>query len=325
MSKKNQQGTSDRITRRGMLQGAAGLAAMATAGLAAAAEPGPVRSKLGQLLGRKKTPAGVGRVVVNGRINQSVCDWCFINDCSPKPMTLEELCRVAAAMGIKSVELVQPKDWDTLKKYGLINALAPSHGFVKGFNDPANHEMCIAAVKESIDACAAAGFPSVITFSGFRDGIPDDVGLKNTVAGLKKVIGYAEKKKVNLCIEVLNSRVDVEMKGHPGYMCDKVEWAYEVCEQIASPRMTYLFDVYHVQIMQGDIITRIKDFHKHIGHYHVAGVPGRNELDDNQEINFPPIMRTIVETGYQGYVAQEFIPTRDPLTSLREAVKLCDV
>jgi len=322
---KNQQGTSDRITRRGMLQGAAGVAVAATAGLAAAAEPGPVRAKLGRLLGRKEKPARVGRVVVHGRINQSVCDWCFINDCSSKPMTLEELCQVAAAMGIKSVELVQPKDWDTLKKHGLINALAPSHGFVKGFNDPANHEMCIAAVKESIDACAAAGFPSVITFSGFRNGIPDDVGLDNTIKGLKKVIGYAEKKKVNLCMEVLNSRVDVEMKGHPGYMGDSVEWVGEVCKRISSPRMTMLFDIYHVQIMQGDIITRIKQWKDYIGHYHTAGVPGRNELDNNQELNYPPIMRTIVETGYQGYVAQEFIPTRNPVTSLAEAMRLCDV
>jgi hydroxypyruvate isomerase len=223
------------------------------------------------------------------------------------------------------VELVQPKYWGVLKKHGLVNALAPSHGFVEGFNDKKNHEMCIDAIQKSVDACADAGFPSVITFSGFRNGISDDVGLENTVEGLKKVIGYAEKKKINLILEMLNSRVDVEMKGHPGYMGDSVEWCVEVCKRVGSQRMKILFDVYHVQIMQGDIITRIKEFCEYIGHYHTAGVPGRNELDRNQEINYPPIMKAIVETGYTGYVAQEFIPTRDPMTSLAQAVKLCDV
>ncbi len=299
---------TSRLTRRGLLKGAAGTMAAAAAGLSTTSQA-----------------ADSERVVVNGRINQSVCDWCFVNDCSVKPMTLEELARNSAAMGIKSVELVQPKDWNILKKHGLVCALAGSHGFVKGFNDKANHAMCIEKIKQAVDDCAAAGFPTVITFSGFRNGIPDDVGLENSVEGLKKVIGYAEKKKINLCMEVLNSRVETEMKGHPGYMGDSVEWVGEVCKRIASPRMTMLFDIYHVQIMQGDIITRIKKWHEYIGHYHTAGVPGRNELDDNQEVNYPPIMRTIVETGYKGYVAQEFIPTRNPLKVLREAVALCDV
>ncbi len=165
----------------------------------------------------------------------------------------------------------------------------------------------------------------MITFSGFRNGIPDDVGQRRTPSRALKVIGYAEQKKINLILEVLNSRVDAEMKGHPGYMGDSVEWCVEVCKQIASERLKILFDIYHVQVMQGDIITRIKQNAQYIGHYHTAGNPGRNELDDNQEINYPPIMRTIVETGYQGLVAQEFIPTRDPLRSLRQAVALCDV
>ncbi|MBN2476871.1 MAG: sugar phosphate isomerase/epimerase [Pirellulales bacterium] len=316
MSENRTHRESKKITRRGLLKGAAGAAAVAAAGLPSVGEA--------QILRRRRATAGK-RVVVNGRIKQSVCDWCFLGECSSKPMTLEELCREAAAMGIKSVELVQPENWHILKKYGLICALANSHGFVEGFNDKANHAMCIDKIKTAVDACADAGFPTVITFSGFRNGIADDVGLENTVAGLKKVIGYAEKKKINLCLEVLNSRVAEEMKGHPGYMCDSVEWAYEVCKQIASPRMTYLFDIYHIQVMQGDIITRIRQYHEYIGHYHTAGVPGRNELDENQEVNYPPIMREIVKTGYTGYVAQEFIPTRDPLTSLREAVKLCDV
>ncbi len=307
MSANSEKRSSDRLTRRRLLKGAAGAMAVAATGL-----PRVARAAESEGFPR-------GRVVTNGRINQSVCAWCF------KPMKVETLAGHCVAMGVKSIELVDPKDWPILKKHDLICALAGSHGFVKGFNDKENHPMCIDKVKKAVDACADAGFPTVITFSGFRNAVPDDVGLDNTVAGLKKVIGYAEKKKINLCIEVLNSRVDVEMKGHPGYMCDKVEWAVEVCQRVASPQMTYLFDVYHVQVMQGDIITRIRDFHEHVGHYHTAGCPGRNELDDNQEINYPPIMREIVKTGYQGYVAQEFIPTRDPMTSLREAVKLCDV
>jgi hydroxypyruvate isomerase len=269
--------------------------------------------------------ADKGPAATRGRIKHSVCNWCFLNECSVKPMTLDELCRHAVALGIKSVELVDPPDWPTLKKHGLICALANSHGFVQGWNHKENWPMCKEKIEKAVDDCTAAGFPSVITFSGFRKGMPDDVGLKNTVAGLKTVVGYAEKKKINLIIEVLNSRVGAEMKGHPDYMGDSVEWCAEVCRQIASPRMKILFDIYHVQIMQGDIITRIKKYRDYIGHYHTAGVPGRNELDDNQEVNYPPIMRTIVQTGYQGYVAHEFIPTRDPVRSLREAVSLCDV
>jgi hydroxypyruvate isomerase len=299
---------SGHLSRRRLLQGAAGVAAFAAAGL-----PGIARAE------EKKTTEKKAPEARKGRIKQSVCAWCF------KPMTLDALAQNVVALGLNSIELVDPPEWPILKKHGLICAMANSHGFVDGFNRKENHAMCIDKIKTAVDACAEAGFPTVITFSGFRKGMPDDVGLANTVAGLKKVIGYAEKKKINLCLEVLNSRVDVEMKGHPDYMCDKVEWAVEVCKQIASPRMTFLFDIYHVQVMQGDLITRIKQFHEYVGHYHVAGVPGRNEIDDTQEINYPPIMRVIAETGYKGYVGQEFIPTRDPMQSLREAVRLCDV
>ncbi len=267
----------------------------------------------------------IERVATKGRIRHSVCAWCFTGKWSPKPMTLEELCQISAAMGIASVELVEPEHWPLLKKYGLVCALANSHGFVDGWNRRENWPMCREKIVAAIDACAEAGFPNVITFSGFRKGMPDDVGLENCVAGLKTVVGYAEKKKVNLIFEVLNSRVDVEMKGHPDYMGDTVEWCVEVCKRVGSPRLKILFDVYHVQIMQGDIITRIRQFAEYIGHYHVAGVPGRHELDENQELNYPAIMRAIVETKFDGYVAQEFIPTRDPVQSLWEAVKLCDV
>ena len=162
-----------------------------------------------------------------------------------------------------------------------------AHGFVDGLNHRENHPLCVEKLKACHRGHGEAGFPNVITFSGMRRGMPDDVGLENTVLGLKQVIGLAERKKVNLCLEMLNTRVDVDMKGHPDYMCDKVEWAVEVCQRIGSERMKILFDIYHVQIMQGDIITRIRQYHPYIGHYHVAGVPGRNEIDDTQEINYP--------------------------------------
>ena len=294
------------LTRRRLLQGAAGtLAAVAGGSFVGRAAQSPAPS--------------AGPVVTKGRIKQSVCQWCY------NPMPLETLAQNAAAMGLRSIELVEPEGWPILKKYGLVCALANSHGFAHGFAHKEEHAMCIDNLKKQIDLCAEAKFPTVITFSGYRKGLADEVGLENAVQGLKQVIGYAEKKGINLCLEVLNSRVEVEMKGHPDYMCDHVEWAAEVCRRIASPRMTFLFDVYHVQVMQGDIIARIKKYHQYIGHYHTAGVPGRNEIDDSQEINYPAVMKVIAETGYQGYVGQEFIPTRDPMQSLRAAVQLCAV
>ncbi len=255
----------------------------------------------------------------SGRINQSVIYWCF------KPMPVEELAQHAAEMGIKSVELVTPEYWPMLKKLGLICAMTPSHGFARGFAHKEEHAECLDILRKRIDESAEAGFPSVITFSGFRKGISDEEGMKNMVEGLKQVVGRAEKKKVTLCLEMLNSRVNIEMKGHPDYFCDRIERAVEVCKQVGSERMKVLFDIYHVQIMEGDLIARIKQFHPWIGHYHTAGVPGRNELDDTQEINYAAVMRTIVETNYKGYVGQEFIPTRDKVVALNEAVKLCDV
>jgi len=299
---------SDRLRRQHVLQASAAARESAAEGEAAAGAAPQAREE----------PVG-DRVVVNGRIKQSVLNWCF------EPMPLETLARHAAAMGILAIENVPPKDWGILKRYGLICAMTTGHLFVDGMNHKENHAMCIEKLTECIEANAEAGYPNVITFSGMRRGMPDDVGLENTVLGLKRVIGLAERKKVTLCLEVLNSRVDANMKGHPDYMCDTVEWAVEVCKRIGSERMKILFDVYHVQIMQGDIITRIRQYHEYIGHYHVAGVPGRNEIDDTQEVNYPAIMRAILATGYRGYVGQEFIPTRDPIQSLREAVKLCDV
>ena len=307
MHKRNENVSDRCLSRRRLLRSAFAATAFTTVGV----------HHISRAAG--ETAAKADRVVTKGRIKQSVCPWCF------DPMPLETLCRNAAAMGILSVELVPPEQWPMLKKLGLVCALTSSHGFVEGWNRRDNWAMCQEKVTQAIEANAAAGFPSVITFSGFRKGMADDVGLDNTVAGLKTVIGLAEKKKVTLCFEVLNSRVATEMKGHPDYMGDRVEWGVEVCRRVGSPRMKILFDIYHVQIMQGDIITRIRQFQEHIGHYHTAGVPGRNEIDDTQEINYPPIMREIVKTGYTGYVGQEFIPLRDPMQSLREAVRTCDV
>jgi len=258
-------------------------------------------------------------VARNGRIRQSVVHWCF------KKMSVEELANHAARMGIQSVEIVGPEHWPMLKKLNLTCAISPSHGFAKGFAHKAEWPECIDKLRSMIDSTAEAGFFSVITFSGFRRGIDEAEGRKNMVEGLKQIVGYAENQKVTLCLEMLNSRVDIEMKGHPDYFCDTIESCVDICNQVGSERLKILFDIYHVQIMQGDIITRIKQFHPYIGHYHTAGNPGREEIDDTQEIHYAPIMRAIAETGYKGYVGQEFIPRRDPVASLNQAVRICDV
>lgn len=264
------------------------------------------------------------KAVTRGRINQSIVYWCFA-----EYWDIEKTCLIARRLGCKSIELVGPENFAILNKYGLTCAIAPcgmpDPPFVKGFNNPEYHDTIIAKTRETIDACAEYNVPNVIAFTGFRENIPDDVGLKNCVNGLKKLIGYAEQKKVNVCLEILNSRVDVEMKGHPGYQGDHTDYCIEIIKQVGSPRMKLLFDIYHVQVMDGDIITRIRQYKDYIGHYHTAGVPGRNEIDDRQELNYRAIMKEIVKTGYKGYVGQEFIPTGDPLKSLSEAVALCDV
>jgi hydroxypyruvate isomerase len=253
------------------------------------------------------------------RIRQSVIHWCF------KPMPVEELATHAAQLGLKSVELVTPEHWPMLKQRGLVCAMTPSHGFAKGFAHKEEHAECLEILRRRIDESAEAGFPNVITFSGFRRGLSDEEAMRNMVEGLKQIVGQAEQRKVALCLEMLNSRVSIEMKGHPDYFCDKIEMAVEVCRRVGSERMKVLFDIYHVQIMEGDLIKRIREFHPFVGHYHTAGVPGRGELDDTQEINYPAVMKSIAETGYTGYVGQEFIPTRDAVKSLAEAVKACDV
>ena len=258
--------------------------------------------------------ADVERVVKNGRINHSVCRWCY------SKLSLNELCAASAKMGLKSVELLNPPELPTAKKYDLICAMLFSHSLQDGLSHRENHTECLAKIRESIDAAAEYGFPNVICFSGNRYGLADDVGLENTVTALKQIIGYAEEKKVTICIEILNSKVN-----HKDYMFDHMSWGVEVCKKVGSQRMKILYDIYHAQIMEGDIIRTIRDYHEYIGHYHTGGNPGRNEIDETQELYYPAIMRAIIETGYKGYVGQEFVPTREPLVSLAQGVRICDV
>ncbi|NOX56588.1 MAG: TIM barrel protein [Planctomycetes bacterium] len=297
------------ISRRNWLQWAA-----AAAGVAAATRPAHSAQR-------------VQRAARKGRIKQSVVEWCFSDY-----WDINQMARIAKALGCQSIELVAPQHWPTLKKHGLTCAIAsidlsPDPPFVKGFNNPKHWDRVLRATRDAIDAAAAFGVKNVICFTGMRENIPDDVGAKNCVRGLKKIIGYAEKKGVCLCLEMLNTRDDTHppMNGHPGYQGNHTEYCIEIIKQVGSPNMKLLFDVYHVQIMDGDLIRRIHQFQDYIGHVHVAGNPGRNELNDRQEINFPAVMRALLDVGYDGFVGQEFIPTGDPLESLKQAVAVCDV
>jgi len=279
----------------------------ATVGTAAAAMTG---------IGSKTVRAANAKLVVTkGRINQSVCKWCFGKE------PLDTLAAYCAQIGIKSIELVGPNQWDVLKKHGLICAMTPSHGIGKGLNRTQNHEMCIAKIRKGIDDSAEAGFPNVICFSGNRVGMDDEEGLENCVIGLKQIVGYAEKKKIMLVMELLNSK-----RNHKDYMCDRTHWGVKLVKKVGSPNFKLLYDIYHMQVQEGDVIATIRESKDYIGHYHTAGVPGRHEFDETQELYYPAIMRTIVDTGFTGYVGQEFIPRKkDRLKSLAEAVKICDV
>jgi len=263
--------------------------------------------------------AGLFRVK-NGRIKQSVVPWCF------KPMPPEELVHHSAALGLASVELIDPMHWPLIKELGMHIAIASSHGFAKGFAHREEWAECSAMLRQRIEQCAAAGVERVITFSGFRRGLSDEEGIANMVAGLKEVLPLAEEKKVTLCIEMLNSRVNVTMKGHPDYFCDSMERTVEVCRQIGSPHCRVLFDIYHVQIMHGDVISRLRQHKEYVAHVHTAGVPGRNEIDGTQELNYPAIMQALLDLDYKGYVGQEFIPAHeDKVASLADGVRICDI
>ena len=256
----------------------------------------------------------IERIVKIGRINQSVSKWCY------GKIPLDKFCAVCKKMGMKAIDLLGPKDFPILKKHGLECSMVNTHGLTKGLNRKENHKQCLAQIRSAIDATAEYEYPNVITFPGNRVGMPDDVGIENMVTALKHVAGHAEKKKVTICIEYLNSKVN-----HKDYMFDKMAWGVEVCKKVGSDRVKILYDIYHAQIMEGDIIRTIQDYHEYIGHYHTGGNPGRNEIDETQELYYPAIMRAIVKTGFKGYVAHEFVPKRDPLTSLAYAVRICDV
>lgn len=257
----------------------------------------------------------------NGRIKQSLVHWCY-----SKYWDVPAMCKVAQQLGCQSIELIDVEHWPTLKEHNLTCAIAGSHGFVKGMNNPKYWDETQAILVERIGQAQKAGVKSVITFTGMREDISDEAGAKNCVEGFKKIIGVAEKANVNVCLEMLNTRDDTHpMKGHPGYQGDHIDYCAEICRKVDSPRMKLLFDIYHVQIMDGDVIRRIKQHKDLLGHIHTAGNPGRGELDKLQEINYGAVMQALVDVGYEGYVGQEFIPTRDPLAGLQEAVKWCDV
>jgi hydroxypyruvate isomerase len=309
---KRDKSTSGRVTRRAFVSTAAACAAVA---LRASAEP------VAEPGSRSDVPPPDYHVR-NGRIRQSVMGWCF------SPLPIEELVEACRKVGMSAMEGISREHYPLVRAGGMEISLVGSHGFTKGPLSRENHAYCIEKLREAIDAAAEFGSPNVITFTGMREaGVSDEAAVRNCLDCWKEVIGYAEEKRINLCLEHLNTRDDSHpMKGHPGYFGDDVELCVDLIKQVDSPRMKLLFDVYHVQIMNGDLIRRIRQYKDYIGHYHTAGVPGRGELDDTQEINYPAVLRAIVETGYTGYVAQEFIPTwEDKLGALRHGARVSDV
>ena len=265
-----------------------------------------------------------GGAALKGHINHSVCKWCY------GKIPLEEFCQAAKAMGLKSVELLVVDDFPLLKKYGLACAMVSGvpGGISTGLNRVENHDKIVKFYEETAPKVAAAGFKNIICFSGDRKGMSDEEGLENCAKGLKRVAPICERHGVVAVMELLNSKID-----HKDYMCDRTPWGVELCKRVGSEAFKLLYDIYHMQIMEGDVIRTIKgDKAKgiesaapYIAHYHTGGVPGRNEIDETQELYYPAIMKAIVETGYKGFVAQEFIPKRDPLTSLKQGVQICDV
>jgi hydroxypyruvate isomerase len=250
-------------------------------------------------------------------IKQAVSWWCFVGG----DMTPQKLLRVAADIGYAAVELVEQEYWSLVKKYGLaIASIRGQASIVQGFNRRENHEYLEREVSTNLALAEQWGIPNVIVFSGNRGGLDDRTGSEITAEGLSRVARVAEDAGVTLIMELLNSKVD-----HPDYQCDHVSWGREVCRMVNSPRVKLLYDIYHMQIMDGDIIRTIRDHHAYFAHYHTAGNPGRNELDDTQELNYPPIVRAILATGYDGYLGQEFIPRGDPVVALKQAFNLCNV
>ncbi len=292
---------SKSLSRRSALRHLAGAAALGATALpgsrVAAADNAPSKTK--------------------GRINHSVCKWCY------GKVSLEDMCKAGKEMGLQSVELLEVKDFPTLKKYDLVCAMVSGvpGGIGSGLNRIENHDKILEFFERTIPIVANAGHPNIICFSGNRRGMSDEQGLENCATGLKRMVGTAEKHKVTICMELLNSKVD-----HKDYMCDHTAWGAELAKRVGSDRFKLLYDIYHMQIMEGDVIRTLRQFQQSIGHYHTGGVPGRAEIDESQELYYPAIMKAIVETGFKGFVAQEFVPKRpDVLASLRQGVTICDV
>ena len=289
--------TSDAISRRRLLSHASAFALAGCAPVAAATQP--------------------ASAVPSGRLKQSVCRWCYAK------VPLREFCQSVAAMGLTAIDLLTPDEWPVAREFGLTCSMGSGLGgpIEHGINDPANHDTIVRSLQEGIPRAAKAGVPNVITFFGNRRGRTDGEAIANCVRALNRVKSVAEDHGVTICIELLNSKVN-----HKDYQGDRTPFGVEVVSAVNSPRVRLLYDIYHMQIMEGDVIRTIRDHRQWIGHYHTAGVPGRNEIDDTQELNYAPIMRAIAETGYQGYVGQEFIPAQqDMLASLRQAARTCDV
>jgi hydroxypyruvate isomerase len=278
----------------------------------AAAAVGAAASTL-QLTASQATAATPAVDAKAGKLKQSVCKWCY-------KMPLEELCVLASKLGMVGIDLLTPEEFPILKKHNLVCTMVSSHSLSDGLCDEKYHEAALAKLNEMIEATSAAGYRNVICFSGNARGIDRKTGLKNCAKALKQIVGVAEKKNVVLNMELLNSRVD-----HADYMCDRSDWGIELCKEVGSNNFKLLFDIYHMQIMEGDLIRTIQKNHQYFGHYHTAGNPGRHELDESQELFYPPIAKAIAETGFDGYFAHEFIPKGDPIAGLSAAVNQCIV
>jgi hydroxypyruvate isomerase len=288
------------IKRRDVLTGAVG------AGLAGLVRPATLAAQT----------ASEGKVVTRGRLKQSVCRWCY------QKIELRTFCKAVADMGLPAIDLLTEEEWPVAKEFELMCSMGSGMGgpIDHGLNDPANHEKIVASLTAGIPRAAKAGVPNVITFFGNRRGRSDAEGIANCVAALNRVKSVAEDHGVTVCVELLNSKVN-----HKDYHGDRTPFGVAVVSAVNSPRVKLLYDIYHMQVMEGDVIRTIRDNQQWIAHYHTAGVPGRHELDDTQELQYPAIAKAIVDIGFTGFMAQEFVPVRDPITSLREAVALCDV
>jgi hydroxypyruvate isomerase len=278
------------MTRRSALRTSAGLALSAAAATPVTAAPA-------------------------GRLKQSAARWCF------NKIPTEDFCRQAAALGLSGIDLVEPPDWPTIRKYGLVPTVTSGKGRIPdGWNRKESHDRLEAEIKERIVGAAEGKVPNVITFSGNRAGMSDDVGKQNCIVGLKRVAKFAEDHGVTVILELLNSKVD-----HKDYMCDHTAWGVDVIKAVDSPRVKLLYDIYHMQIMEGDVIRTIQQNIQYIGHFHTGGVPGRHELDDTQELHWRTIAQAIADLKFEGFIAHEFVPVRDPMTSLKQAIELCTV